>query len=115
MSGNFVSNSCRLIGARLTTTSNTTVFTAAGYVQAIGIRLANVTGAAATATVAWFSASQNSDFRLLFQHSVPANGQIWLPLEAFSLNQSDQIRVQAGTANAIDVILAISEIPGRSG
>jgi len=115
MSGNFVSNSCRLIGAHLTTINNTTVFTAAGYVQVIGIRLANITGAAAVATASWFSATQNDQFRLLFQHAVPANGQIWLPLEAFSLNQNDQIRVQAGTANAIDVILAISEIPGRSG
>ncbi|BCH30281.1 hypothetical protein MesoLjLc_22110 [Mesorhizobium sp. L-8-10] len=115
MSGNFVSNACRLISAHLTSTGNTTIFTAVGYVQVIGIRLANVTGSNVVATVNWFNSAANDQFRLLFQHAVPANGQVWLPLEAFALNESDQIRVQAGTANALDVILSISEIPGRSG
>jgi hypothetical protein len=115
MSGNFVSNACRLIGAHLTTTGNTAVFSAVGYVQVIGIRLANITGSNAVTTVSWFSSAANDQYRLLFQHVIPANGQVWLPLEAFALNENDQIRVQAGTASAIDVILSISEIPGRSG
>lgn len=115
MSGNFVSNACRLIGVHLTTTTNTTIFTAVGYVQVIGIRLSNITGTNAVATVAWFSSVANDQYRLLFQHTVPANGAVWLPLEAFALNESDQIRVQAGTASALDVVLSISEIPGRSG
>ncbi len=115
MSGNFVSNACRLIGAHLTGTTNTTVFTAVGYVQVIGIRLANITAVNATASVAWFSSVASDQYRLLFQHTVPANGAVWLPLEAFALNEGDQIRVQASAANALDVVLSISEIPGRSG
>ncbi len=115
MSGNFVSNACRLIGAHLTGTTNTTVITAVGYVQVIGIRLANITAVNATASVAWFSSVANDQYRLLFEHTIPAKGQVWLPLEAFALNENDQIRVHAQTANAIDVTLSISEIPGRSG
>lgn len=49
-SRSFVSNACGPVGARLTGTANTTVFAAVGYVQVIGIRLANT-----TATVNWFS------------------------------------------------------------
>jgi hypothetical protein len=99
----------------LTTTGNTTIHTTTGYTQVIGIRLANITGTAAVATVAWFDSAAADQYRLLFQHTVPANGAVWLPLEAFALNQGDQIRVQAGTASALDVVLSIAETPGRSG
>lgn len=115
MSGNFVSDACRLVGAHLTATTNTTVFKAIGYVQIIGLRLANITVAPAAATVSWYSGGAKDEYRLLFQHPVPANGQVWLPLEAFALAENDEIRIQAGTANALDVILSISEVPGRSG
>jgi hypothetical protein len=47
--------------------------------------------------------------------ALPANGQLWLPLETFALAENDQIRAKAGTANAVDIILFISEVPGRSG
>lgn len=114
-SGNFVNNPCRLIGAHLTSTSDTTLFMAKGYTQVIGIRLTNITGSDATATVGWFNDDANESYRLLFQHVVPANSQVWLPLEAFALDEDDEIRVQAGTANALDVILSIVEVPGRSG
>ena len=56
-----------------------------------------IVGSNAVATVSWFSSGANDQYRLLFQHSVPANGQVWLPLEAFARNANDQIRVQAGT------------------
>jgi hypothetical protein len=112
---NFVANSCRLIGAHLSGTTNTTVLAAEGFMQAIGVRLANITNADAVASVGYYSASQASEFKLIFRHIVPANGAVWLPLEAFGLKAGDEIRVQAGTANAIDVVLSIAEVPGRSG
>lgn len=115
MSGNFVHNNCRLLGAHLTATTDTTVYTASGYVQVIGARAANITATDATVTLNWYDNSAADEFRLLYQHTVPANGALWLPLEAFSLNSSDEIRAQAGTANALDIILSISEIPGRTG
>lgn len=115
MSGNFVANNCRLVGTHLTTTSNTAVFTATGYSQVIGLWLGNITAVNATATVKYFSNAAASEYVILFQHTVRGNYGLWVPTEAFSLNASDEIRVQAGTANAIDVIVSVAEIPGRSG
>lgn len=114
---NFVSDNCRLLGTSLTTTNNTAVFTAPdnGYDQIIGVRIANITAIDATASVRWFDSSANVSFCILFQHTVPANGAIWLPLEAFAPDTGDELRVQAGTANALDVITSIAELPGRSG
>ncbi|MBZ9922197.1 hypothetical protein LB579_31440 [Mesorhizobium sp. BR1-1-7] len=112
---NYVANATRLVGAHLTTTNDTTVFTAAGYTQVVGIRLANITGTDRTATVAWFSDGDSSAYRLLYQHIVPANSAVWLSLEAFALKVDDEIRVQASLANAIDVIVSVAEVPGRSG
>jgi hypothetical protein len=114
---NFVGNNCRILGTSLTTTNNTAVFTAPAnnYDQVIGVRVANITALDATVSVRWFDNSANASFCLIFQHTVPANGAVWFPLEAFALDESDEIRAQAGTANALDVIVAIAELPGRSG
>jgi hypothetical protein len=114
---NFVKDNCRILGTSLTTTNNTAVYTApsVGYVQVIGVRISNITALDATASVRWFDSSANVSFCLTFQHTVPANGAVWLPLEAFAPDASDEIRVQAGTANALDVIVSITESPGRSG
>lgn len=115
MSGNFTRDNCRLVGAHLTDTTDTTILTGSGYMQVIGARVANVTGTDATVTLNYYSKADDSEYRLLYQHTVPANGAIWLPLEAFSLKTDDEIRAQAGTASALDVVLSISETPGRSG
>jgi len=112
---NYVANNTRLVGAHLTTTNDTTVFTATGYTQVVGVRLANITGTDRTATVGWFSDADNSAYRLIYQHNVPANSAVWLPLEAFALKVDDEIRVQASFASAIDVIVSVAEVPGRSG
>lgn len=112
---NFVANNCRLVGTHLAGTSNTAVLAATGYTQVIGVRLANITAADKTASVGYFNAAAADEFKLLFQHIVPANGSVWLPLEAFALNVSDEIRVQASAASSIDVIVSIAEVPGRSG
>lgn len=112
---NFVQNNCRLVGKHLASTANTAIITATGYTQAIGIRLSNITAADKTATVSYFSTNDSDEYRLLFQHIVPANGAVWLPLEAFALDAGDEIRVQASAGNSIDVILSIAEVPGRSG
>lgn len=114
---NFVHNNCRILGTSLTTTNNTAVFTAPedNYDQVIGVRVANITASDATVSVRWFDSSANASFCLIFQHTVPANGAVWFPLEAFAPDTSDELRVQAGTANALDVITSIAELPGRSG
>jgi hypothetical protein len=115
VSGNFGRDNCRVVAASLTTTGNTTVFTAAGYVQVIGVRVANLTGADVAVTISYYAIANTTQYRLIYQHLVPANGALWFPLEAFSLYPGDEIRVQAASSNALDVLVSLLEIPGRSG
>lgn len=113
MSGNFVGNNSRVEPKNLSGTSAVTVYTATGYPQIIGIRLCNRTGTAVNGTVTMVR--DGTTYTLLFQHSVPANGQIWLALEAFALVEGDEIRCTQGTDNSLSVFLSIAEVPGRSG
>lgn len=112
---NFARDPSRSVGAKLTTTLDTTVFTVTGYTQIVGIRCVNVTASAATVTVSWFSNADATAYRLVFQQSIPGNLYAYFPLEGFGVSAGDQIRVQAGTASAIEVVLTIVEVPGRSG
>lgn len=114
---NFVKDNCRILGTSLTTTNNTAVFTepTTGYDMVVGVRVANITASDATISLRWFDSSANVSFVIIFQHTVPANGAVWFPLDSFALDASDEIRAQAGTANALDVIVSIAERPGRSG
>lgn len=111
---NFSRENCRAIGKHLTTTTNNTIDTAAAYQQWIDIRCANLTAAEVTVTISWFSVIANDQYRLIYQHPVPANGALTFPLDAFAPVEGDQIRVQAGSANAIDVIMTLVELPGRN-
>lgn len=112
---NYARDPSRSIGAKLTATTDTTIFTVTGYTQIVGIRCVNVTAVAATVTVSWYSAADLAAYRLAFEQSIPGNLYAYLPLEGFGVSAGDEIRVQAGTANAIDVVLTVVEVPGRSG
>lgn len=114
---NFISDNCRLIGTSLTTTNNTAVFTApaSGYDQVIGVRVVNKTALDAVVTLTWFDNSANASFHIIYQRTIPANSDEYFPLEGFALPGGDEIRAQAGTANALDVTVSIAELPGRSG
>lgn len=112
---NYARDPSRSIGAKLTTTTDTTIFTVTGYTQVVGIRCANVTASAATVTISWFSDADAAAYRLVYQQSIPGNLYAYFPLEGFGVSAGDEIRVQAGTANAIDVVLSVVEVPGRSG
>ncbi|PWL17395.1 hypothetical protein DKP76_11495 [Falsochrobactrum shanghaiense] len=110
---NFSRENCRAIGAHITTTANTTIYSATGYPHVIDIRCANLTSNDVPVTISWYSIQDSDQYRLIYQHPIPANGAITFPLDAFAPIDGDEIRVQAGSANAIDVILTIAEVPGR--
>lgn len=115
---NFAKDQCRALGVKLTGTGDTTLFTATatGYTQIIGVRCTNITGTAATITVTWVDNDAGpATYYLVYQQSVPGNQFLYMPLEGFGIMPSDLIKAQAGTANAIDVVLTIVEVPGRSG
>ena len=112
---NFAKDPSRSIGAKLTTVNDTDIFTVTGYTQIVGIRCTNVTAVAAVVTVSWYDNDTTLAYRLVFQQSIPGNLYAYYPLEGFGVAAGDIIRVQAGTANAIDVVLTVVEVPGRSG
>lgn len=111
----YVDQNCRVVATRLTTTSATTVLDASGYTQVIGLRLANFSGAAVTVSATYVNVENGASYYLLGNYSLQPAQSLWLPLEAFALNNGDLIRVQASAANAVDVIVSIAETPGRSG
>lgn len=115
MAGNFVADNCRLVPTRLTTTGLTTCFTATGYPQIIGVRLVNFH---ATLTpklhLSYFKATAAVSYYLQANLTLPVAGSIWLPYEGFAMYEADLITAQADTANAVDVLVFIAEVPGRS-
>jgi hypothetical protein len=114
VSGNFSGVPCLLVGTHLDSTTDTAVLTGVGYRQVVGLWLSNLTSSDKTADVSWYSKNDDDAYDLLKGHTVPANGNVWLPLEAFSLGKDDELRVKASAADAIDVIVSIAELPGRS-
>lgn len=111
---NYVNSPIRSIGKRITTTSVTTIYTVANYAQALGIRVAAIGGTASTVTVEWFCFRDTQSYRLIQNGQIPANFAAYYSLDGFTLDAKDEIRVTAGGANTIDVILTVAEIPGRS-
>ena len=112
---NYVNNPVRSIGKRITTTSVTTIYTATGYAQALSIRSAAIGAVASTVTVEWYNLRDNLTYRLIQNGDVPAKFSRTDALDGFGLDAGDEIRVTAGGANTVDVVLTIAEIPGRSG
>lgn len=104
-------------GTILTTTGLTTCFTAGEvYSNLIGVWLANISGAPVTATVGWYDADAGAGttFYLCFQYPVSANGLFIPEPRGFGLDPDDEIRVTAGTANALHCIVLTAELAGRS-
>lgn len=112
---NYVNSPVRSIGKRITTAAVTSIYTATGYAQVLGIRCAAIGGTASTVTVEWFNSRDNVTYRLIYQGTIPANFAAYYSLDGFALDASDEIRVTCGGANTVDVVLTIAEIPGRAG
>lgn len=114
---NYVNSPVRSIGKRITTTAVTPIYVvpATAYSQVLGIRCASIGATASTVTVEWFNSRDNLTYRLIFQGQIPANFAAYYALDGFAMNANDEIRVTAGGANTVDVVLTIAEIPGRSG
>lgn len=107
----------RTEGAILTGTSATTVYTVASAFSVLtSINVANTTGSAVNATVGWYDASATATYQLTGTTSIAANGSLFIEFEAgFQLAEDDEIRVTAGTGNALHVAVTAYEQAGRSG
>ena len=108
-------NTSYLIPTGTSATTWTALTPASGTVNKIdNIVAANVTGSAATITVAINSAAAGAgtNYRLIYQVSVPANAAIVVADKstAFYLGEAQSIVVTSGTASAIELTASYEAI-----
>lgn len=118
MTNNFNNTPARARGFRLgagTTTVYAVSINAGAYAQAIDLNCANVSATEASVTVEWFRAKDNQTYRVIYQGKIPVNEARHYNLDAFGLEPGDEIRVTPNAADAVDAIITVLEIPGRSG
>ena len=115
MAGNFVSNNCRVVPTRLTTTADTVCHTCMGYTQVVGVRIVN-THATATPVVNFKYKPNGSAITYFYQanYTLPVSSALWFTFDAFGASENDQLIVSSSIANAVDVFVLIAEVPGRS-
>lgn len=101
-------------GQALTSTSNTTVYTAPATAGTktvlLSCTIANVTASTATFTVGIYSSAGTLASRIIAGSTLPANTSIDIVQNKIILNASETLRVQAGTSNALDVTIAALDI-----
>jgi hypothetical protein len=103
-------------GAKLSTTGVTTVFTAQEGTQAVvvAINLSNIDGTSSVdATVEWYDLSVTTSFRITSTDAVAADAREYIEFP-IALDPGDEIRVTAGAANDLDVIVTVVETPGNA-
>lgn len=110
---NFVRDNTRSIGAHLTTTSAVTLVTGVGYIQLLGVKVANISTDTRHISLSLFSDADSDTYKLIHQRDVPPNNAVWLPLDGISLSTDDELRATAEAANKFDVVTVIAEQPGR--
>ena len=89
-----------------------TLYTAPSGAQVVvlGLAIANKTSAAVTVQVQLSDASAGTTFQLLENVSIPANTTLeTLAGQKYILEAADALLVQAGTATALDCVLAVME------
>ena len=105
----------RITGVKLTTTSQTTIYTAAGNNMnevVEWVHVSNTTASPATVILEWTDSSAATTYKLVGGQNVPANVAIRLEL-GVGLPPGDAIKATAGTANALEIVIAVAEM-GRS-
>lgn len=98
---------------KLTTSNATTLYTGAQFKAYLdAINFCNITASAATIDL-WVN-DGSSSFYLLKGYSLAANDSVLLTELAADVNNGDTLRIQAGTANAIDVVGVMIQQGGQS-
>lgn len=101
----------------LTTTSATAVFTAKDNTSPLVllVNIANVTGSGATAKVELYDSSATTSYTILPTTTVAANTAELIKDVPLALDSGDEIRVTAGTSNALHVTITAMVRTGRLG
>lgn len=101
---------------KLTTTAATALYTTPDTValsKGVMLRLANTTGSAATIAWAFYDASETVTYTLYSAKSLAGLAEIEFDLHGMAFEPGDELRVTAGTANAITAIATFIETAGR--
>jgi hypothetical protein len=103
-------------GFNLASTVRTTIYTSHdGPNTLVMVRAANKTPAPVAITVEWYKASTGITAALIYGYQIIGNGSINIEeATGIALRDGDLIYATAGTANALDVIVSVEEIAGRS-
>lgn len=104
----------RSVGTRLTATAATACYAAPANARPLVslVHVANYSAAAVSVTVTWYDAGAAASYTLA-SASLAANATLDLRDTPLALEDGDEIRVQAGTANAVDVTVTAMERAGR--
>lgn len=103
-------------GKKLTTTSETSIYTVPDKTQAVvlGINLSNIDGTSSVdATVSWVDTSASLTFLITSTDAVAADSREFIEFP-IALAVGDEIRVTASAANDLDVIVTVVETPGNA-
>lgn len=100
---------------KLSTTAQTTAYLAKDRARpvVVGMRITNFSAGAVAANVALYDAAAASDFQLTGTVTIAANDVLELAGMPLALLDNDAIKVTAGTANALDVVVTALEGVGR--
>lgn len=95
----------------LTTTADTPVYTATAGVRPVlhTLNLANVTGGAITTSVTFYQARTLSTTAILSGISLAASSRTTIDNIPLSMQEGDEIRVEAASADAVHVTVIVVE------
>jgi len=100
-------------GSNISDTSYTDVYTvpASTTTVVLGLNICNKTASAVTATVRITDTSASVDYQVIDTVSIPSRTSLEIMSgQKYILEATDILRVQAGTASALDVTLGVMEI-----
>lgn len=104
----------RSVGAKFTTTSATTIYTATGFgAKGVNISLCDVNaGASVDVSVAWYDASENTTYNLMSTYTINAKQFYLEDIGGLWLDAGDEIRITASVANSLHAVLTVIETHG---
>jgi len=105
----------RTVGKNVTTTALTTMYTCDVKVAHLAsLHCANNSTVTETVTISWFDTSESTSYVIVYQASVSTGQYLRIEFnDGFVLRKNDEIRVQAGTSDELDVLVTIIEPIGN--
>ena len=100
------------VGANLTATTNTTLYTVPTgyYARVVLLRAANATGSNKHITFDWVDTSASATYSLVYQTAVTSKTtQDWGGVSYFVMEEGDILKAQSEAASTFSVVVTIEE------